>query len=210
MKQSSSASPKAIVMVGLPGSGKSAFAEHFAETFQAPIINSGALQQELRLDGDQADWLQAIVLNEYLKTRRTVLVDAPLETKARRAAVISTIIKAGYHPLLVWVQTDPVESRRRATKKYPVGSGLTPEEFQDAFRNFEPPTAKERPVVISGKHTFTTQLKVVLKQIATATERPASASDAPARNVKQPRQEKTPPAPTAPSTPSKPRGISIR
>ncbi len=201
MKQPSSASPNAIVMVGLPGSGKSAFAEHFAETFESPIINTGALQQELRLDGTQADWLQAIVLNEFLKTRRTVLVDAELNTKERRAEVLKTIIKAGYRPLLVWVQTDPVESRRRATKKYPIGSGLTAHEFEAAFKNFEPPTVKEKPIVISGKHTFTTQLKIVLKQISAAAERPAPSVRT---HAQRPRPQ------TSATQPPKSRGITIR
>ena len=197
-------------MVGLPGSGKSAFAEHFAETFEAPIMNAGALQQELRLDEAQTDWLQAIVLNEYFKTRRTVLIDVRLDTKARRAEMVRFISKAGYRPLLVWVQTDPVESRRRATKKYPVGSGLTPQEFQMALQNFETPLVKERPIVISGKHTFTTQLKVVLKQINALSERPKSAVTPQPAAPAQPTHTVAVTQPRAQTPPSKPRGISIR
>lgn len=203
MKQPSSTSPNAIIMVGLPGAGKSAFAEHFAETFEAPIVNAGALQQELRLDDAQADWLQVIMLNEFFKTRRTVLIDGRLESKTRRAEMVKYVTKAGYRPLLVWVQTDPVESRRRATKKYPVGSGLTAHEFQAALKAFEPPLAKERPIVISGKHTFTTQLKVVLKQISAMSDRPKANTQAQAAysQVAHPRPQ---------TPPTKPRGISIR
>ncbi len=40
------------------------------------------------------------------------------------------------------------------------------DEFDALVDSFDPPHEKERPVVISGKHTYTSQLKIVLKQLA--------------------------------------------
>jgi hypothetical protein len=69
----------------------------------------------------------------------------------------------------VWVQTDPVESKKRATKKQPDNSQLDSAQFDAAMRQFQNPTQAEKPVVISGKHTFTTQLRTVLKRLAGVT-----------------------------------------
>ena len=69
----------------------------------------------------------------------------------------------------MWVQTDTNESHRRATKPYPKGSGMSSEEFDDLVAQFEAPHPKEHAIVISGKHTYATQLKIVLKQLAQAT-----------------------------------------
>jgi hypothetical protein len=66
----------------------------------------------------------------------------------------------------VWVQTDPVEAARRATSKLRGRERLTEKQFEAGLRQFENLTESENPVVISGKHTYATQLKVVLKRIA--------------------------------------------
>lgn len=163
-------------MVGIPGSGKSTFAEHFATTFQAPIINTDALKHELSLDDKQVTALQKHMLKELLKTHRTLLVEGMGQRRAQRAELIRTITDAGFKPLVVWVQTDLAESKRRATKPFPRGSNLTPAEFDARVKEFQAPVAQEGALVISGKHTYATQLKVVLKQLA-STPRPVVAAD---------------------------------
>lgn len=171
MKPLTPASPHAIIMLGIPGAGKSAFAEHFAETFQAPILNATKLKRELSLSQASLDKLQAIVLTEYLKTRRTILIDGHFEKKAKRAELVRQVMKAGYRPLMVWVQTDSAEAKRRALKEYPAGSGLSSNDFDAAVASFQAPAEQEKAIVISGKHTYATQLKIVLKQIASHVDR---------------------------------------
>lgn len=177
MKPLTPASPHAIIMVGIPGSGKSTFAEHFADTFQAPIVSQTKLKQEFNLHNDDAERLRDIILNEYVKTHRTLLVDGGLARKAKRAELIRILTKAGYRPILVWVQTDAIEARRRATKDYPKGSGLNDEQFDKELKAFQAPSAQEKPIVISGKHTYATQLKIVLKQLASTSTRPETPPD---------------------------------
>lgn len=167
MKPLTPASPHAIIMVGIPGSGKSMFAERFADTFQAPIISQTKLQQEYDLPLEQAEKLRAFVLGEYMKTHRTVLIDGGFNNKKKRDELVRALVKGGYRPLVVWVQTDTVESKRRALRPYPKGSGLNTESFAMLVDDFNAPTAKEKAVVISGKHTYTAQLKIILKQLAT-------------------------------------------
>ena len=79
MKPLTPASPHAIIMVGIPGSGKSTFAEHFADTFQAPIVSQTKLKNDFSLAIGDAELLQASILGEFLKTHRTVLIDGGTE-----------------------------------------------------------------------------------------------------------------------------------
>lgn len=166
MKPITPASPHAIIMVGIPGSGKSTFAEHFADTFKAPIINESRIAFEANLSAKQAEAATVVFLNEVLKTNRTLLVEAANLTKTKRNKLVTTITKAGYRSLIVWVQTETTEAKRRALKAKPAGSSLTSSEFDTAVRTFPAPLAQDKATVISGKHTYATQLKVVLKQLA--------------------------------------------
>lgn len=187
MKPLSPASPHAIIMLGIPGSGKTTFAERFADTFQAPFVNQTKLQREFALSSIQAEALRQLILNEYAKTHRTLLIEGGVETRAARTELIKDLAKAGYKPLLVWVQTDTVESRRRAQKPYPVGSGMTADEFAESVARFEVPTQQEQPVVISGKHTYVSQLKIVLKHLATTPATPVKKPTETPRTQQRPR-----------------------
>lgn len=154
-------------MIGIPGAGKSSFADRFADTFQAPIVSQTKYQQEYGLSEIEAEELRNTILGEYMKTHRTVLIDGGLNGKEKREELVRRLVKAGYRPLIIWVQTDTAEAHRRATRPYPRGSGLRDEEFDTLLELFEAPGEKEKMVVISGKHTYTSQLKIILKQLAT-------------------------------------------
>ena len=167
MKPLTSASPHAIIMIGIPGSGKSTFADRFADTFQAPIVSQTKLQRDYRLSDQEAEALRDTILAEYMKTHRTVLIDGGLDVKEKRETMVRMLVKAGYRPLVVWVQTDTGESLRRATRPYPRGSGMTEEDFDHYLNLFDAPGEKEKMIVISGKHTYASQLKIILKQLAT-------------------------------------------
>lgn len=166
MKPLTPATPHVIIMVGIPGSGKTTFAEHFASTFQAPYISPVDIAEKTGTDEDSTELVTQLFFNELLKTERTILYEGSTFTKAQRQAITQLIAKAGYRPLIVWVQTDPVESKRRATSRQKKGLTISPEEFDAALQAFQPPTENERPVVISGKHTYATQAKAVLKHLS--------------------------------------------
>jgi len=186
MKPLTPAIPHAIIMMGIPGSGKSTFAERFAETFQAPIINMPTLMRESGLPSAKANLIAKSLLKEIIKTKRTFIFEGNTHTQDLRADLIRDLTKKGYKTLLVWVQTDTTESLRRALKPHPKGSSMTNEEFDAAIDAFEPPQKKEKFIVISGKHTFGTQLKIVLKQLALAQPRPAIGPPAPRASASTP------------------------
>lgn len=188
MKSLSLSQPHVIVMVGIPGSGKSFFAEKFTETFHAPYLCRDKLV-ELVPDVATADKITLMQLTEFLKTKQSVIVEGPTLTRAERTDISKIARRAGYDILLVWVQTDPATARLRSlksTKNGTISSVRTPNDYDQQVKRFNAPTAQEKPVVISGMHTYATQARAVLKRLShgraetTAQARPSvRTSDAP-------------------------------
>ena len=180
MKPLSSTNPHVIVMIGIPGAGKTAFADHFAKTFHAPVVNAQKIQQIGATEPDKTAALTLLMLDELLKTKQTLVYEGPTATKANRLEIVNKISAAGYKPLLVWVQTESIEAKRRATRKQADGNTLSPDAFDAAIARFNPPSATEKAVVISGKHTAPSQLRIILKHLA-GQQRPAPTQDPSAR-----------------------------
>lgn len=194
MKSLSLSQPHLLIMVGIPGSGKSFFAEKFSEMFHAAYVSYDRIIEVGEGNETSAASYMSYLLHELIKTGHTLVVDGLADTRAQRAELRHLAANAGYKPLFIWVQTDVATAKARALK----GSGgrkrgLTPEEYDQLAAYFVPPRTMERPVVISGKHTYATQARVVLKHLA------APRAQAPPQ---------TPPA--ARSDPSTRRNIIIR
>jgi len=166
MKEVHVNAPHAIIMVGIPGAGKTTFAAHFAETFKAPFIDQTELTTKNGLTHDTGAKITEMLLIELMKTGKTLLYEGATETKKQRAQLAQGFVKAGYQPLFVWVQTDTRLAKPRALKPYPKGSGMTKDAFETALKRFEPLGEKEECLVISGHQNYTTQLKIVLKQLS--------------------------------------------
>jgi len=185
MKPLTTSTPHVIIMVGIPGAGKTTFAENFAKTFHAPVVNFNDIAAITEDDGAMTKKVAALLLHELLKTHHTLIYEGPTDTKAARMDITKYITAAGYKPLLVWVQTESMEAKRRATKKSKTGAPLSSEAFDAAIQAFSAPALTENPVVISGKHTYATQLKIILKHLA-GSERPEPPTTprlSPTRNI---------------------------
>jgi predicted kinase len=172
MKPLTPSMPHVIMMVGIPGAGKTTFAEHFAKTFSAPYLNPRTLSFSENIAVDVAKKVTNAFLGELLKTNRTLLYEGPTETRAERTAIIAQAKKAGYRTLLVWVQTEPVEAKRRATRRTESNTHMNAVDFKNSLETFQVPAETERFIVISGRHTYATQLKTVLKNLVR--EQPAT------------------------------------
>jgi len=100
-----------------------------------------------------------------------VLIDGVCDTRQERTGLEQLAAKHGYGTLTVWVQTDEPTAKARSLQRNPKRPGdefnsrLTPEQFGVIAKRFVPPT-REDYVVISGKHTYTTQAKMVLRKLA--------------------------------------------
>lgn len=163
MKHLSLTKPHLIITVGIPGSGKSYFAEKFASTFGAPYVSQQKIEA---LTTDNIDEIIQIQLDELLKTSQSIVFDGDSATRADRIRINKKAREAGYETLLIWIQTDQQTAKLRATgKKSP--SSKSEEAFEHFVRRFTPPNAVEKPLVISGKHTYASQAKVVLKKLST-------------------------------------------
>lgn len=177
MKFLSLSQPHLIVMVGIPGSGKSFFAGKFAHTFSIPYVSFEAIDKIVD-DAEHTEQLMGIQLAELFKTKQSIIFEGSSVTRDERKDLIQLAKAAGYQTLFIWVQTDPDSSAQRARK-----SGWTDEELEAHSERFNAPHPAEKikSVVISGKHTYATQLKIVLKLLsapraAESTSRPVSST----------------------------------
>lgn len=158
MKSLSLNQPHLLIMVGLPGSGKSFFAEKFSETFHAPCIGYDKIMEISGGNKKTSADYTAYLLNELFKTNHTIIIDGASDTRAERNELKRLSSAAGYKTLLIWVQTDEATAKSRSAKQKSASRGE---------RKFIAPSANEQPLmVISGKHTYATQAKAVLKNLA--------------------------------------------
>jgi gluconate kinase len=145
------------MMVGIPGSGKSFFASQFADTFHAPYIDTLAIEK-LSRDSETAGELISLMIGELAKTHQTFVFEGNSDARTHRAEFSRWARSKGYQPLLVWVQTDQRTALKRALKN----GSVTRESFDTILHAFSAPHADEKPIVISGRHTYASQARVVL------------------------------------------------
>jgi gluconate kinase len=162
MKSLSLSQPHVIILTGTKGSGKTYFAEKFADTFHAPLVS---YERMYEIIGDDTIVSKAIThqLAELLKTKQPIVVDGLATTRTERAELSRKARDAGYDTINVWVQTDPATAKGRALKANK--NALNPDEYDKAVKRFTPPAATEKTVVISGRHTYASQARTVLKKL---------------------------------------------
>lgn len=183
MKSLSLSRPHAIFMVGLPGSGKSFFAEQFAHTFNAPYINSRAIAHFTKTASD-AELVAEALAGELAKTKQTFIYEATMDMRAKRTEFAQWARSKGYQPLLIWVQVDQRTAMNRSLKMY----DMTKQEYHDLTTAFSPPHQDESPIVLSGKHTYATQAKAVLARMARFNNRDAPTLAPPVERTPKPHQ----------------------
>lgn len=180
MKSLSLNKPLMLITIGVPGSGKSFFARQFSETFSAPLVSFDRLQHILFAENELNKTQEAILnqitefeIDELLKAQKTFIVDGGANTKVQRMQLRKKALQAGYDTLLIWTQTDKntakyrsmKRSRRKADDRY--NNSLSSTEYDRLSKRFTTPQPSESVVVVSGKHTYPTQAKVVLKKLVT-------------------------------------------
>lgn len=178
MKSLSTSRPLVLLIVGVPGAGKSHFARQFASIFHTPRVSYDKIQSILFTEpsfSKEEELLIANIMNsqiqELYKTQKTFLVDGAVNSRAARMEIERTARKHDYGTLTIWIQTDHESSQYRVTSRNKRRDGdkynvrMTEEQFKKHAQRINPPALREQFAVISGKHTFATQAKVVLKKI---------------------------------------------
>ena len=168
MRTLSLTTPHVVVMVGVPGSGKSFFAERFSETFSAPVVSWNSIRKELFNQPDYSKDEDKIVnrvagamLEQLIKTRATIVLETDMLMQVTRQDFAKKIRSYGYQPLFVWVQTDQATTKSRSQKQ-----GIPADVYAAALKRFTPLKESDPFVVVSGKHTYASQLKIVLRKLS--------------------------------------------
>ena len=159
MKSLSLSQPHAIVMVGIPGSGKTSFAQKFAETFGAPFVQTDLIE-DLAQSRESAKKIVELQISELTKTHYSLVLDVDSSTRTERTELVKFLRSHNYRVLFVWVQTDEATARHRNKKK------LSNDEYDAQLKRFSAPHESEEAAVVSGKHTYATQARAVLKRLS--------------------------------------------
>lgn len=167
MKSLQLSKPHLLVVVGIPGAGKSFFASQFSDTFNAPYVDFGQFR---RVAGDfkLGTQLANYTLGQLLKTNSTVIVEGRGATRADRLELEKAVQKYSYNVLYIWVQTDSESSEHRAV--HSKTATLLQDDYDRQVKEFESLDRSKPHVVISGKHTYASQARVVLKKLTAARE----------------------------------------
>ena len=150
--------PRALLVFGAPCSGKTTFAEKFAKKFGLAFYDIDTLMKE-----------QSFTREQILKTRQTIIIEGGMRTEAERMGIRNLLRAEGYDPALVWIQTDVSTIRARLKQRHRSVSKAK-EAYDTAVNEMEAPAENERPIILSGKHTFETQTKHVITGLADLTE----------------------------------------
>lgn len=153
--------PRAILVFGAPCSGKTTFCEKFSRRFKAPYYDLDSLREEADFTEKQLH----VILGVIAKAGQNIIIEGGLGTEEERDAVRRLLKSCGYNPALIWIQTDVntikarLKTRTRSVKK-------AKEEYETRISEMEAPSDSEHPIILSGKHTFETQLSHVLSQLS--------------------------------------------
>lgn len=178
MAKLSTNKPILILLYGLPGSGKTNFSRQLTENINIAHINSDRIRGELfdkpRFDKEENDvitHLMDYMAEQFLNAGVSVIYDVNAMRFSQRRILRDMARKSHAQSVLVWLQID-VESafariagrdRRRSDDKFAMPLDRTT--FDSLIANMQNPNREEDYVVISGKHTFKTQLSSVIKRL---------------------------------------------
>ena len=93
------------------------------------------------------------------------MVEGRLKTEKERTEMRNLLRNCGYKPALIWIQTDFMTIKMRLKKRYRTVKKAK-EVYDAAVAEMEAPADFEKPIILSGKHTFETQTKHVLSGLA--------------------------------------------
>lgn len=159
-KDVSKVQARAILVFGAPCSGKTTFCENFAKRFKAPYFDLGKLVADYKLDRD----MLMLIVSQVAKTGQMLVIEGGIDTEDERKELRNLLRKSGYEPSLVWIQTDMGTIKNRL--KFRMKSiAKAKQVYEEGINCLEAPADYENPIVLSGKHTFDTQLRHVLMQI---------------------------------------------
>ena len=178
MSKPSFTRPTFVLLYGFPGSGKTFFSRQLSETLGAAHVHDDRLRSELfeqpahsSREDEVVYHLMEYMAEEFLKAGISVVFDMNAIRLVQRRALRDLARRLKAQPLLIWVQIDletafarvAKRDRRRADDKY--ATPLDRTTFEQITGHMQNPGQSEDYVVISGKHTYSTQQHNVFKKM---------------------------------------------
>ena len=153
--------PRALMVFGAPGSGKSTFGEKFAHKFGLAYYNFDEIKEDRNLS--RKDIL--VILELIMRTKQSIVLEGCMKNEKERIELRNLIRESGYTPSLIWIQTDIATIRARLKSKYHSVTEAK-QVYEKAIDELEAPEENEHPIILSGKHTIETQTKHVISGLA--------------------------------------------
>jgi len=150
--------PYAILVFGVPMSGRTQFAVRFSRQFKAPLLDFE------HIPGINRKAFLPIV-TQIADSKQNIVIDEHIDTFQQREKLRKVLYESGYQPVLVWIQTD-VNTIKRRLKNHLKSVTRAKAYFEEQLDQLEAPEDSEEPIVISGKHTFSSQLRSVLSRLS--------------------------------------------
>jgi predicted kinase len=171
--------PVLVYLYGFPGSGKSYVARNLTSTVQIAHVSADRIRSELfeqpRYDA-QENAIIAHLMNymaeEFLGAGVSVVYDTNAMRLAQRRNIRELARRNKAETLLVWLQIDPdsaynrTQNRDRRTSDDRFAQPQDRGSFEKQLSGMQNPQAEDY-LVISGKHTFTTQKNAILNRLYT-------------------------------------------
>lgn len=124
MNKSNSATKIVIIVCGLPGSGKTYFANHLAEHLDAKHISSDRVRDELGMKGQYKPQNKDAVYDEMLKRMQEacnfnniVIIDATFFSQHIRQRFLDVIKEVGARHYIIEIVASDRVIQRRVTRK---------------------------------------------------------------------------------------------
>jgi predicted kinase len=172
------AKPLLILLYGFPGSGKTYFARQLCEHLQAAHIYDDRIRHELfskprydKRENTVVTQLMDYLTGEFLNAGLSVVYDTNAMRLSERRLLRDLGRKQKAEPLLIWVQIDTESAfsriagrdRRKSDDKFAMPLDRTT--FDSIISHMQNPQSSEDYIVISGKHTYSTQQSAIMKRL---------------------------------------------
>jgi predicted kinase len=170
--------PLLVILYGFPGSGKTYFARQLCDHLHAAHVQGDRIRSELyetpRYDKQEnavVTQLMDYMTGEFLNAGISVVYDTNAMRFSQRRALRDMSHKLKVQTLLIWVQIDTESAfariagrdRRKVDDKFAMPLDRTT--FDSVLSHMQNPLVSESYIVISGKHTYTTQQSAIMKRL---------------------------------------------
>ena len=169
--------PILILLMGIPGSGKTYLARRLSRQLDAAVVSGEKIRMmivpkpSLRAEEERAVWQVAhLMTEEFLSLNISVVCDFDLNRRSQRRQIQKLAKKYQAEYLVIWQQVNRETALARCGHrdyKQPddrYALSLKPETFEALSQLLEPPH-QEKALVISGQHTFSGQSQTILRHL---------------------------------------------